>query len=1014
MTGVDPFETQRGIQVSVPVDLASAGFDTAVEVGRGGFGVVYRCRQADLDRVVAVKVLTADLDEDNRARFLREQRAMGRLTGHPNIVTILQVGVTDNGRLYLVMPYFANDSLDAAIRRRGPLPVDEVLALGVRLSAALAAGHRAGVVHRDVKPSNVLITDYGEPALSDFGIAHIVGGFETASGVITASPAFTAPEVLTSGAPTPAADVYSLGATLFCAITAHAPFERHSGEQLVAQFVRITTQPAPDLREHGIPEDVSVVIEHAMAPDPQDRPSAPELGRQLQYAQTVLGFAVDDLTLQPDNHDESSPRLRTRESRAKTAPSRTDPPGNLPEELTSFVGRGRELATTMNLLATSRLTTLTGIGGAGKTRLALRVAAHTRPRFPDGVWLVELGELRDGSLIPDVVGGALGLRNQSGRTMQDVIVDFVDAQQLLLVLDNCEQVVDGAANLVELLLRSCRELRILATSREALAVAGETVLRVPPLTVPESGRACSLRDLAHFDAVRLFTERATTTLQGFALTDGNRETVAGICRRLDGMPLPIELAAARLRAMSPQQILERLDDRWTLLTGGARTAPTRQQTLRLCVDWSYDLCTLLEQTVWSRLSVFAGSFELDAAESICGYDLTTPGLLDVITSLLDKSILIREESETVVRFRLLETLRNYGREKAQEAGCYDELRERHLDWYRRLSLAAEAGWMSDRQLDWSSRLEREQPNLRDTLEACVTTDAESGLRIANALWEFWNARSMFGEGRYWLDRLLAHDHGQTLERVKALYADSVLAELQGDLTVAAELVEQARAIAARAGDEAMNSYVTLADGTYAVFRGDLARACEHLEVAAAALSAPEDLTVRVEAVMMLGLAYAWSGDLDRAVPSFEEVLDITRARGEIVLQGYAQWALGVAWWQRHEHTRAVDHLTHGLRLAQSADDRLGVTAGLETLAWIANAEQNAHRAAVLMGAAENISHAVGSSSAYLPNLLAHHDDCEHDTRQALGASDFDAAHAEGATLTLLEAVDYALDEQHAP
>ena len=272
MAAGDPFKTQRDDPTDT-AELSAAGFEDAHEIGHGGFGVVYRCRQPSLDRTVAVKILTADLDEENRARFFREQRAMGRLTGHPNIVTALHVGVTDSGRPYLVMPYHPKDCLDARIRRHGPLPLEDALRVGVKMAAAVETAHRLGILHRDVKPANILLTDYGEPALTDFGIAHVTGGFQTATGTVTGSPAFTAPEVLSGDPPSPASDIYSLGATLFSVVTGHAAFERRSGEHMVAQFLRITTQPVPDLREQGIPDDVSGVIERAMSANPQERPA---------------------------------------------------------------------------------------------------------------------------------------------------------------------------------------------------------------------------------------------------------------------------------------------------------------------------------------------------------------------------------------------------------------------------------------------------------------------------------------------------------------------------------------------------------------------------------------------------------------------------------------------------------------------------------------------------------------------------------------------------------------------
>src|SRR6476619_3410385 len=267
MADVDSHATQRGLMPDIPAELRDTGFDDVAEIGHGGFGIVYRCVQPMLDRTVAVKVLTSDLDPENLDRFMREQRAMGRLSGHPHIVQILEVGTTASGRPFIVMPYHAKDSLEALIRRHGPLDWRETLSIGVKLAGGLDAAHRAGTLHRDVKPGNILLSDYGEPQLTDFGIARIAGGFQTATGVITGSPAYTAPEVLEGATPTPQSDVYSLGATLFCAMTGHAAFERRSGEQVVAQFLRITSQPIPDLRQQRLTAEVAAVIERAMAQD---------------------------------------------------------------------------------------------------------------------------------------------------------------------------------------------------------------------------------------------------------------------------------------------------------------------------------------------------------------------------------------------------------------------------------------------------------------------------------------------------------------------------------------------------------------------------------------------------------------------------------------------------------------------------------------------------------------------------------------------------------------------------
>ncbi|MGV9735105.1 protein kinase domain-containing protein [Rhodococcus aetherivorans] len=1017
----DPRDTQR-YPPAPAAELADAGFDEVGEIGRGGFGVVYRCTQADLDRTVAVKVLTVDLDEENRARFLREQRAMGRLTGHPNIVPILQVGTTASGRPYLVMPYHPQGSLDARIHRHGPLPLDQALRLGVKMAGALETAHRLGIVHRDVKPANILLTEYGEPQLADFGIAHIAGGFETATGAVTGSPAYTAPEVLAGDPPSPAADVYGLGATVFSALTGHAAFERRSGEQVVAQFLRITTQPVPDLREHGIPDDVADTIARAMTRQPGRRPAtAAAFGTQLQQLQRNHDLPVDDMALraEPDAEAEvdseagdPGPVLSGR--RRTTAPAIPGTTGSLPLERTSFVGRRHELTEAKNLLTGSRLVTLTGIGGVGKTRLAMRVAAAVQRDYAQGVRLVELGELHDRASLLDAVAAAVGLRDQSARPMQEVLLEFLAPRQVLVVLDNCEHLIDAVADLADLLLRTCPRLRILATSREPLVLGGEAVLAVPPLTVPDPQQPPSMRTLPRYEAVKMFTERAAAAVPGFALTEDNAATVARICHRLDGLPLPIELAAARLRALSPEQILERLTDRYTLLTRGSRGAPTRQQTLRWCIDWSFELCTAVEQRVWGRVAVFAGSFDLDAAEQVCGADMAAGEVLDTLTALVDKSILIREEAGSVVRFRMLETLRDYGVEKLEQSGEDITVRRRHRDWYEALACAAEAEWISARQLDWIARLKREQPNIREALDFCVKDDPVAGLRIAAALFSFWSSQSLYNEGRRWYDQLLARQDGPPiLERARALYCASVMANVQGDFHAGTTLVEHARTLAAQTTDPLVRALVSFADGRLGLLSGDFEHARSHLESALAQFSERGDRTLEVTALTALGTAYGLSGLREEALECHERVLAITTTHGETVHRSYALWALGIILWQQGNTSRSAQFLEESLELSRQVRSPHIVAASLEALAWISVDQRDARRAAVLMGAADGLAQAIGSSPIIHSHLVAYHEECARKTRQKLGGDAFSAAYRQGEQFGFDAAIAYALRE-HPP
>ncbi|MBF6166968.1 protein kinase [Streptomyces gardneri] len=1017
MVDEDPLRTRRDANLPVAVDLSASGFEAAEEIGHGGFGVVYRCTQAALDRTVAVKVLTAELDEDNKTRFLREQRAMGRLTGHPNIVTVLQVGVTASGRPYLVMPYHPLDSLDAWIRRQGPMSVETVLWIGVKIAGALESAHRLGIVHRDVKPGNILLTDYGEPALTDFGIARIAGGFETATGIVTASPAFTAPEVLGGETATRAADVYGLGATLFCALTGHAAFERRSGEQVVAQFLRITSQPVPDLRDSGIPDDLSAVVESAMDRDPQARPTAEAFGEVIRQVQGDHGYQVGNMALYGTHAAAPGPKAHTPPPGGAAIPQSADIRGStrqLPLELTSFVDRRTETAEIKNLLSVSRVVTLAGIGGVGKTRLALRVASNARRVVTDGVWMIELADVRDSALLSNVVAAAMGLRDDSDRSMRQGLVDFLRPREALLVLDNGEQVVQALAGLVEELLVRCPRVRILVTSREPLDVAGEAVLRVQPLAVPSPAERPVLRGLPKYDAVSLFVDRAAAVVRGFEVTEKNKAAVVGICSRLDGLPLAIELAAARIRAMSPEQILERLSDRYALLTRGSRTAPRRQQTLWWCIDWSYQLCTPVEQRLWARLWVFAGGFELDAAEQVCTPDIAHENLLDALSGLVDKSIVNRDEVDGVVRFRMLETVRDYGREQLRDSGEDRDLRRRHRDWCQELVLNSVADWISDRQPDWLVRLEREQPNLRGALEFSLSEDsagsADTGLRIANALFGFWSFRGLYGEGRRWLDRALAHpDAGSISDRVKALEASIFMATAQRDLRSAASLLEQARALAEQDPTPMNQALIAYADGTMALYRDEPARAVSCFEQAIVAFSSDRRGYLYISALMLLGWAYAAQGDIPRAIQYHEEMLSITAESGESLYRSTALCGLGIAAWLQGERSHAQQLLYESLRVNQRMHSPVVSALDLEALAWTFAADDG-ERTAVLMGAAERLLRSSASGFSVFPKLAHVHDEYERTVRRALGERRFDAAFRRGQAMGDDAAVTYALGE----
>ena len=1002
MVDTDLFEKQRDGD-DVTAELAAAGFDNAEEIGRGGFGRVYRCVQLAVDRTVAVKVLTGELDED-RERFLREQRAMGRLGGHPNIVDLLEVGATASGRPFLVMPYHAHGSLDARIHRNGPLPLPRVLRLGVKIAGALETAHRAGILHRNIKPGNILLTDYDEPVLTDFRIAHLTDGIETSAGTITGSAAFTAPEVLAGGTPTRASDVYGLAATLCCALTGHLDFERGSGEQPVADFAQMTARLVADLQERRIVDDTSAVIGAAMSQEPADRPAAEALGRRLQQVERDHGFAVDEMALLPVPGAEHGP--------ARPAPPSPPPAtGHLPLELTSFVGRRTQVADVKNLLAVSRLVTVTGIGGVGKTRLALRVAHKVADTFPDGVWLVELGDLSEPALLAEVVASVLGLRNRGSGSTLDVLIAFASSRDLLLVLDNCEHVIDAAAKLTESLLRTCPRLRVLATSRESLGLGGESIFALSPLTVPDPPGRQNRRS-ARDDAVALFAERAAAAVPGFEITESNIASVTRICARLDGLPLAIELAAARLRTMSPEQILSRLDDRYALLTHGARSVPRRQRNLQWSLQWSYDLCNTVEQKLWNLLSVFAGGFELDAAQQVCGTALTEAALLDALTALVDKSILIRDDNDGVVRFRMLEIVQEYGRQQAEAHDEYPETARRHRDWCEQLALQAEREWIGRRQLYWVARLERELPNLRKALTFGLTAHNGGALPITVALFMFWVLRGRLREGRRWLELALV-ETADAHTTAKALYQACIMAAMRGDRSAAADILSRLEALAEQSADPLTAALLAHTQGDNRLTCGDtdLARTGTLLAGAVATYKTYGELLLQLNAQITLGLSYALQDDTDKALGCLREVIDATESTGGAMLRSWALWASAFSLWRSGEPDRITSLLADGMRSAHRIADPLLVAVCAETSAWVMAEQHQFRRAAVLMAAADAMGRVAGSSVFMFHALLAYRERAERHSRNALGARAFEAARREGDSMNLDAVATFVLGDR---
>ncbi len=710
--------------------------------------------------------------------------------------------------------------------------------------------------------------------------------------------------------------------------------------------------------------------------------------------------------------------------------------GNLPEEMTSFIGRKREVGEVKRLLGESRLVTLTGAGGTGKTRLGLRVGAELRRAFGNGVWFVDLTELHGSGLLtqnvqgPDVlaflVTATLGLGGQGGGSPLQVLVGQLADRRLLLVLDNCEHLLPASAVLADALLRGCPGLRMVATSREPLTIAGEVLFAVPPLPAPDPLHLPGLAELGRYEAVALFLTRARAVVPGYALTGDNQVAVAELCHRLDGLPLAIELAAARVRALAPQQILDRLTDPFALLSRGSRSAPGRQQTLRACVDWSFELCAKPERILWARLSVFAGGFELDAVEGICADEhLPEVDLLDLVADLVDKSILVRDDIRDnqggAARYRMLQTIRDYGRDKLAEAGKDAVLRRRHRDWYQRLVARAREQWITDRQAYWMARLHREHPNLRAAVEFCLTEpgEAEAALRLAGSLSQtYGTARGLHGEGRRWLDRALAQATAPTALRAQALLVNGYLATALGDAAAGMRLLDEGEDLARRLGGTVELANATHFRGLGALIAGDLPVAVETLNRAWTTLSqAPDrDPYLYLSVLLAFGLAAGYAGELETASARQQEMLAIASHRGASLHLSWAMFLGGVIAWRRSDPRQGAAHIAEALRLKRvcELDDRHGVSRCLEVLAWI-TAEQHHHRrAATLLGAADTPSTDVGAPITAYWFMVGYHDACERQIRDALGDAAFTDAFGQGQALTYDDAIAYALDEPRQP
>jgi predicted ATPase/DNA-binding CsgD family transcriptional regulator len=696
--------------------------------------------------------------------------------------------------------------------------------------------------------------------------------------------------------------------------------------------------------------------------------------------------------------------------------------GNLPAEFSSFVGRREELSEVRGSLTASRLVTLTGVGGVGKTRLALRVAASLHRSVRDGVWLVELAGLRDAALVPQAVCDALRIPDQTVRDQVTVLAEFLADRDLLLVVDNCEHLLPECASVIATLLRAAPRLRVLATSREVLGIPGERVCQVAPLPVPEpTGSGFTVGP--PYPGVVLFVERAVAVCPDFVLNADNAALVNRVCYRLEGLPLAIELAAARVRSLSLAHVAEQLDDRFRLLTAGNRIALPRQQTLRAAVSWSFDLCTEAERSLWLHASVFAGWFEVAALASVCGGavgDVST-----VLAGLVDKSVIIHARDDRArSRYGMLDTLRAYGLERLREpdrptvTAVPDEatLRRRHRDYYLELAERFRADWFGPRQAQWTTRMRAERAELRTALGCCFddALQGRAGVALAGSLYDFWWGCGEVREGRLGLERALAADPVPSRERMRGLAAYSRVLLVQGLPAAVAEPAREGQALARRFDEPfyLVDTLQTLGQST--LYCGDPTAGLSLLEeavVLAGDLGA--DQPASAQAALMLATVVLFDDDPARAGDLLAHSRGICQARGD-------QWWLGMVLnvsvmlaLRLGDVDQAEADGREALRVRRGLHDPVGSGGALELLSWTAAAAGQYRRAARLLGAAERQWRMIGGSPFSAGRWLAEHQAREAEIRHALGAA-FDVEFGHGGELDLHETTSYALGEPPVP
>ncbi|HYI11566.1 MAG TPA: protein kinase [Thermoanaerobaculia bacterium] len=912
-------------------------------IGAGGMGEVYLAHDGQLQRPVALKVLgeSARADTELRKRLEHEARAASALN-HPNILTVYDVGQEGDDH------FIATEFVDGVTLRqrmlRAEAPLSEVLDIGTQIASALAAAEAAGLVHRDVKPDNIMLRRDGYVKLLDFGLARTVTASETSLPktdpyVVRGTVFYMSPEQLRGRPLDTRSDIWSTGIVLYELISGRLPFEGASTSDVAASILR--SDPPPLIRSNGatVPPRLASIVDRAMTKDRTRRYQT--AGELLEDLQSLKGDVERDASTVAGT---SASKMRTTEQVSIEAA----PPTNLPHKLTPLVGRDTERDDVLSLLRRDevRMVTLTGPGGTGKTRLSIAVGEELLHDMEDGVWWVSLAPIHDARLVTAEIAALFDV-HEGGAPLLTALKTALREKTLLLILDNFEQVLDAAPVAGEIL-KAAPRVKILVTSRSPLHIGGEREYAVPPLTTPPLELPLAPEALASYASVALFIERASSVKSDFALTSENARAIAELCVRLDGLPLAIELAAARVKVLPPQAMLSRVEDRLKLLSGGSRDLPQRQQTMRAAISWGYNLLDESDKTLFSFLSVFGGGFDIEQAERLIeqisgGRPPGPEDVLDGIGSLIDKAFLRRDAGspDDAPRFTMLGTIRDYGLECLKERTRDVEVRRAHA------TLMAAIAEENELDVD---RLALNDDNFRTAIDwASYSRDGELALRLGASLWWSWYVRGHYAEGRHALDAILSIPGGeQHASRAKVQTGAGGMAFLQCEYERAIELLDSAIDLARANGDPVSLARSLQFRGSIARERGEYEHAIDLHLLSRTIWTELEDRANVGRSVNYIAFASWLNRDFVRTVELCEGTLHLFRERRDTEGVAWSLLNLAAAALYTDKLDRAEDRLDECLAWSRAGKFKEGIAWSLNLLGYVLRVRNDTWRAETIL------------------------------------------------------------------